>query len=57
MSIADVGIKQMLQYCDLGLIYKVMCDTNTACDLPDTDFDLGDGGEGGKKEMLLKHQE
>lgn len=43
MSIADVGIKQMLQCCDLGLIYKVTCDTNTACDLPDTEYFSSEG--------------
>lgn len=43
MNIADVGIKQMLQCCDLGLIYKVTCDTNTACNLPDTEYFSSEG--------------
>lgn len=51
MSIADVGIKQMLQCCDLGLIYKVTCDTNTACDLPDTEYFSSEG------KKVIKHQE
>lgn len=38
MSIADVGIREILQYLSLVVNYVIMCDTHIACNLPDTDL-------------------